>query len=141
MNFLLGLQHLDTLQDAEVVAFDCETTQLQPAEGKMRLLQLATHKRLPVVIDCWDLDDAGWDTLRQFFTESRKWVAHNAVFDLGWLQAHGIYPGGMVFCTMLASRVLTNGMILPKSPHTLSPLIQKEEKAMAFLSVSNVDSN
>ena len=39
MNFLLGLQHLDTLQDVEVVAFDCETTQLQPAEGKMRQLQ------------------------------------------------------------------------------------------------------
>ena len=125
MNFLLGLQHLDTLQDAEVVAFDCETTQLQPAEGKMRLLQLATHNRVPVVIDCWDLDDAGWDTLRQFFSESRKWVAHNAVFDLGWLQAHGIYPGGMVFCTMLASRVLTNGMILPKHPHTLQSVVKR----------------
>jgi DNA polymerase-1 len=125
MNFLLGLQHLDTIQDAEVVAFDCETTQLQPEEGKMRLLQLATHSRPPVVIDCWDLDETGWTRLRQFFGEDRKWVAHNAVFDLGWLQAHDIYPAGMVFCTMLASRVLTNGMILPKSPHTLQAVVKR----------------
>lgn len=125
MNFLLGLQQLDSLQDAEVVAFDCETTQLQPEEGKMRLLQLATHNRAPVVIDCWELDEAGWEKLRQFFGEARKWVAHNAVFDLGWLQAHQIYPEGMVFCTMLASRVLTNGMILPKSPHTLQSVVKR----------------
>ena len=86
MNFLLGLQHLDTLQDAEVVAFDCETTQLQPAEGKMRLLQLATPGQDPVVIDMWALEPEDEIELDDFFQVERTWIAHNAVFDLGWLQ-------------------------------------------------------
>jgi ribonuclease D len=52
MDFLFGIEHLATLRDAKLIAFDCETTQLQPEEGKMRLLQLATFERPPVVIDC-----------------------------------------------------------------------------------------
>lgn len=125
MNFLFGIEHLATLHDASIVAFDCETTQLQPEDGKMRLLQLATFDKPPVVIDCWDLDETGWTTLTAFFQQKREWLAQNAVFDLGWLQEHSIYPEGQVLCTLLASRVLTNGKVLPKNPHTLQSLVRR----------------
>lgn len=118
-----GVQHLHTLENADLVAFDCETTGLQPAAGGMRLLQFAADGEFPVVIDCWELDDGGWEMLARFLEKSRRWVAHNAVFDLGWLQAHDLYPEGEVFCTMLASRVLTNG--LPNVRHGLQHLVSR----------------
>jgi DNA polymerase I-like protein with 3'-5' exonuclease and polymerase domains len=118
-----GVQHLPTLENAAVVAFDCETTGLQPVAGGMRLLQFAAEGEFPVVIDCWELDDNGWEAVGRFLGQRRRWVAHNAVFDLGWLQAHDLYPEGEVFCTMLASRVLTNGM--PNIRHGLQHLVSR----------------
>ena len=110
MNILQGIEHLHTLDDAQVIAFDVETTGLQPKFGGLRLLQLATFDRPPVVLDCWSLTDDDWVDLEEFCDVERTWLAHNAVFDLGWLQEHEIHPKGNVLCTMLASRVLTNGM-------------------------------
>jgi len=110
VNILQGIEHLHTLDDAQVIAFDVETTGLQPKFGGLRLLQLATFDRPPVVLDCWSLTDDDWVDLEEFCDVERTWLAHNAVFDLGWLQEHEIYPKGDVLCTMLASRVLTNGM-------------------------------
>jgi DNA polymerase-1 len=121
--FLFGLEYLHTLQNATTVAFDCETTGLQPKFGGLRLLQLAALDRLPVVIDCWALEDHHWVELEEFFATKRYWVAHNAVFDLGWLQEHELYPEGEVFCTMLASRILTNGM--PNVKHGLQHVVKR----------------
>jgi DNA polymerase I-like protein with 3'-5' exonuclease and polymerase domains len=123
MKTYFGVQHLPTLENAEVVAFDCETTGLKPVAGGMRLLQFAADGEFPVVIDCWELEDSGWDAVGRFLGQRRRWVAHNAVFDLGWLQAHDLYPEGEVFCTMLASRVLTNGM--PNIRHGLQHLVSR----------------
>jgi DNA polymerase I-like protein with 3'-5' exonuclease and polymerase domains len=123
MKTYFGVQHLPTLENAEVVAFDCETTGLKPVAGGMRLLQFAADGEFPVVIDCWELDDSGWEAVGRFLGKRRRWVAHNAVFDLGWLQAHDLYPEGEVFCTMLASRVLTNGM--PNIRHGLQHLVSR----------------
>lgn len=127
MDFLFGVQHLHTLQNATVVAFDCETTQLQPEQGKMRLLQFGAAGCVPVVIDCWELDDAGWAQVTDFFAQQRRWLAHNAVFDTGWLQAHKIYPVGHILCSMLASRVLTNGMPTGKGgvQHSLQAIVKR----------------
>jgi DNA polymerase I-like protein with 3'-5' exonuclease and polymerase domains len=135
MNYLKGLKHLPRLTEADTVFFDCETTGLQPVLGGLRLLQLHTFDSVPIVIDCWDLQDGDWDVLREFFDTEREWVAHNAVFDLGWLQEHGLYPRGKVLCTMLASRVLTNGLpnirngLQPVVKRYLSKEISKEEQA------------
>jgi DNA polymerase I-like protein with 3'-5' exonuclease and polymerase domains len=118
-----GIEYLPTLAHAELVAFDCETTGLQPSLGGLRLLQFAADGEFPVVIDCWELDDAGWGLLSRFLSIPRKWVAHNAVFDLGWLQEHDLYPEGEVYCTMLASRVLTNGM--PNVKHGLQYVVRR----------------
>ena len=123
MTYLKGLKHLPSLCEAETIFFDCETTGLQPVFGGLRLLQLATFQAPPVVIDCWDLKDDDWVVLEEFFDVEREWVAHNAVFDLGWLQEHCIYPKGRVLCTMLASRVLTNG--LPNIRNGLQPVVKR----------------
>jgi DNA polymerase I-like protein with 3'-5' exonuclease and polymerase domains len=123
LDFLQGIEHLHTLDDATLIAFDSETTQLQPKMGGMRLLQLGTPGKLPVVLDCFSLDDNDWIEVEEFFSVERTWVAHNAVFDLGWLQEHEIYPAGKVLCTMLASRILTNGM--PNVKHGLQHLVKR----------------
>ena len=123
MTYLKGLKHLPSLCEAKTIFFDCETTGLQPIFGGLRLLQLATFQAPPVVIDCWDLEDDDWVVLKEFFDVERDWVAHNAVFDLGWLQEHCIYPTGRVLCTMLASRVLTNG--LPNIKNGLQPVVKR----------------
>lgn len=123
MKFLYGIEHLHTLANATTVAFDCETTGLQPVFGGLRLLQLGALDRLPVVIDCWDLEDHHWVQLEEFFSRKRFWVAHNAVFDLGWLQEHELYPEGDVLCSLLASRLLTNGM--PNMKHGLQHVVRR----------------
>jgi len=123
MNYLFGIEHIGSMQNAATVAFDCETTGLQPVAGGMRLLQFGALDRLPVVIDCWELEDNGWDALQSLFNQERFWLAHNAVFDLGWLQEHGIYPQGKVLCTMLASRILTNGM--PNVKNSLEQVVKR----------------
>jgi DNA polymerase I-like protein with 3'-5' exonuclease and polymerase domains len=121
--YLYGIEHLHTMFNATTVAFDCETTGLQPVFGGLRLLQLAALDRTPVVIDCWDLKDEDWVDLEEFFSVKRYWIAHNAVFDLGWLQEHELYPEGDVLCTMLASRILTNG--LPNLKHGLQHVVKR----------------
>ena len=120
-----GIQHLDKIETAASVCFDTETLQLQPERGKLRLLQLGSGARNTVVlIDCFDLDKSEWVKLRRFFgSPVRYWLAHNAVFDLGWLQEHAIYPHGWVRCSMLASRLLTNG--LPFSKHGLANVVKR----------------
>lgn len=123
MNYLMGIEHVASMQNATTIAFDCETTGLQPTPGGLRLLQFAALDRTPVIVDCWDLDDEGWDVLQELFNQQRFWLAHNAAFDIGWLQVHGIHPAGTIRCTMLASRILTNGM--PNLKHGLAHVVKR----------------
>ncbi len=120
-----GIEHLSKLNTAQSLCFDTETLQLQPERGKLRLLQLGARDRDTIVlIDCFQLDKSDWADLRWFFsTPTRFWLAHNAVFDLGWLQEHNIYPAGWVRCSMLASRLLTNG--LPNTKHGLDSVVKR----------------
>ena len=121
---LLGVGHLHTLATAMTVAFDTETTGLQPGQGGLRLLQLGARDCPIVLIDCWELDLAGWAAVRDFFeAKQRFWLAHNAVFDLGWLQEHGIKPKGQVMCSMLASKLISNGV--PNLKHGLAPTVER----------------
>jgi len=124
MSFLQGIKNLGLFECSEVIAFDCETTGLQPVYGGLRLLQLAAPEVVqPLVIDCWDLEDDDWVTLEEFFTTPRTYVAHNAVFDLGWLQEHEIYPEGKLRCTLLGNRILTNGQ--PNIKNGLQHVVKK----------------
>ena len=121
----IGIEHLPKLDTAVSIAFDTETLQLQPERGKLRLLQLgAMATNTIVMIDLFDIDEKGWEQIRRFFTNGeRYWLAHNAVFDLGWLQEHDIYPRGRVRCSMLASKMLYNGM--PGLKHGLDAVVRR----------------
>ena len=107
----LGFEHLEKLNTATSICFDCETTGLQPEVGGLRLLQLgSTARKIVVVVDLFAATAENLTQLDLFFANgTRFWTAHNAVFDLGWLQVYGWHPRGEVRCTMLASKVLTNG--------------------------------
>jgi len=120
-----GIEHLSKISTAQSICFDTETLQLQPERGRLRLLQLGARDRDTIVlIDCFQLDKGDWADLRQFFRSPKRfWLAHNAVFDLGWLQEHDIYPAGWVRCSMLASRLLTNG--LPNTKHGLDSVVKR----------------
>ena len=122
---LQGIEHLSKLNTAQSICFDTETLQLQPERGRLRLLQLGARDRDTIVlIDCFQLDKGDWADLRWFFrTPKRFWLAHNAVFDLGWLQEHDIYPAGWLRCSMLASRLLTNG--LSNTKHGLDSVVKR----------------
>ena len=107
-----GISELKRLHTAHSIAFDTETLQLQPEKGKLRLIQLGCFSsRTIVVIDCFELERSDWIYLEEFFSITKRyWLAHNAVFDVGWLQEHGIHLNGYVRCSMIASRLLTNGI-------------------------------
>jgi len=122
---LFGAEHLDRLRTSISLAFDSETTQLQPERGKLRLLQIGSRSaKCVVVIDLFKASVEDWKNIIQFFhSVERFWLAHNASFDLAWLQEHGIHPKGVVHCSMLASRLLTNGISHAK--HGLAQLAKR----------------
>ena len=126
-NYLVfyGIKELHRLHTASSLAFDTETLQLQPEKGKLRLLQLGCYTlKTIVVIDCFELTENNWNYLKRFFTNgARFWLAHNAVFDIGWLQEHDIDIRGKVRCSMLASSLLTNG--IPKTQHGLAHVAKR----------------
>ncbi len=107
-----GIEHLKKLTTCTSICFDTETLQLKPESGKLRLLQLgSTARKIIVLIDLFHTDEDGFGEIDRFFQgPERFWLAHNATFDLGWLAVYGWHPKGQVRDSMLASRLLTNGM-------------------------------
>ena len=120
-----GVEHLDKISCATTIAFDTETCQLQPKVGKLRLLQLGCElTKSIVVIDMFDVDDDADRKIKNFFEGGdRHWFAHNAVFDLAWLQENGYRPHGRIYCTMLASKLIGNGT--PKLSHSLAAVAKR----------------
>lgn len=136
MSLLFGLENLSCLDDAEIIAFDTETTGLRPVSGGLRLLQMTAERCPVVVLDLWELDEEGLGVLRKWCgARPRTWVAHNATFDLGWLQVYGIELKGKVHCTMLASRLCSNGEVglrhglAPVAERYLKIAVSKEQQA------------
>lgn len=100
-------QACSVLQSADWVGFDIETTELDPFEGEIRLVQLDDGETT-YVADLRGLTDLG--PLRDLLSRSipRK-VAHNAKFDAKWARHRlGVELGG-IFCTMLASQLIAAG--------------------------------
>ena len=121
----IGFEHLEKLNTATSLSFDTETLQLQPEFAKLRLLQLgSTARRTIVVIDMFDLVDEELEKLKNFFQNGERfWLAHNAAFDIAWLQEYEIYPRGQIRCSMLASKLLHNGM--PNVKHGLKDVARR----------------
>ena len=96
-------EHLKT---AESIGVDTETTGLNPRDGRMRLLQLATPDET-FVVDTFAVDDLS--PLVEVLEDGPPKVLHNAKFDYQFLFAeHGIrlHP---IFDTMLAAQLLDGG--------------------------------
>lgn len=85
-----------------LVGLDLETTGLSPINAQARLLSVADGSGPALVIDLWKV--GGLHALRDELRGLHA-VAHNAVFDLGFLWRAGVEMGAE--CTMLAAHVLT----------------------------------
>jgi DNA polymerase I-like protein with 3'-5' exonuclease and polymerase domains len=112
-----GLQKAcDELRAADYIGFDTETTELDPFEGVIRLVQLSSGKDTKVIdlkpfADKGDLRTAPeLAPLREILAAPKPIkVAHNAKFDAKWVKHHlGTEIGG-VFDTLLASQLIAAG--------------------------------
>ena len=95
-----------SLQEAEAIGLDTETTALSPRDGKVRLLQLATPEET-FVIDMFEVNDLS--PLKEVFEAGPVKAGHNLKFDYEFL--HDLYGISLspVFDTMLAAQILAGG--------------------------------
>lgn len=106
----------EKLKQHDILGFDTETTELDPYEGNIRLVQLSNGTETQVVDlkpfaekgDLKTLPDLA--PLREILIDPKiEKVAHNAKFDAKWVKYHlGIDVGGM-FDTFLASVLISAG--------------------------------
>src|SRR5215210_5777780 len=117
------IKDADTLREAceklkaeDYLGFDTETTELDPYEGSLRLVQLSTGRDTKV-IDLKPFAEKGdlrslpeLDPLRDLLAAPKPIkIAHNAKFDVKWVCHHlGVDIGG-VFDTLLASQLIAAG--------------------------------
>jgi DNA polymerase-1 len=98
---------LTALDETEVVALDLETTGLNPRTDRVRLLSIAVDTisgaKFAYLIDCFAVDPG--PVLEAL--ADKTLLAHNALFDLGFLATLGFALRGRVHCTMLLERLLT----------------------------------
>lgn len=97
------------------VGIDIETTSLAPAEGRIRLAQIAAGGRC-VVLDCFAFD--AWDVLHHAVAGLEiGWIAHNAEFEQSWLARHGGFTLTPMFDTrwvFVRERARRSGIFEPK---------------------------
>jgi DNA polymerase III epsilon subunit-like protein len=113
------------LKDLGLVALDLETTGLDPRKDSIRLLSLAT-KGATYIVDCQSVD------LTELFPilAEKTVVAHNALFDLGFLSSLGFVPC-KVADTMILSRLLHAGSKVEplkrgRTSHSLDSVVKRE---------------
>lgn len=119
---------------APVIAFDTETTGLDPIADRLLLLQISDGMHT-LVIDMTRVKD--WDSIRTFLSSrDHLFLAHNAKFDFSWLAeklgSEEIVP--RLFCTMIAEAMVTAGLQVRTNlketlDRQLHLKISKEERA------------
>lgn len=106
----------ELLKTEDYLGFDTETTELDPYDGIVRLVQLSNGKDTKV-IDLKPFADTGelkthpaLAPLRELLAAPKPIkVAHNAKFDAKWIRHHlGIDIGG-IFDTLVASQLIAAG--------------------------------
>ena len=96
----------EVLENAEAIGVDIETTALNPRDGKMRLLQLATPRET-FVVDVFEVRDLS--PLEGALENGSAKILHHGKFDQAFLWAeHGISLSP-IFDTMLAAQLLDGG--------------------------------
>jgi DNA polymerase I len=106
---------VEELKQHTVVGFDTETTDLDPYQGRLRLVQLAAPDGVRIIdLDRFmDGDLKKGDALaplRELLAAPRPVkIAHNAKFDAKWIKhTLGVELGGL-FDTLLASQIISAG--------------------------------
>jgi DNA polymerase-1 len=95
-----------TLQSAEAIGVDIETTALSPRDGGVRLLQLATPEET-FVIDVFEVSNLS--LLTEVLEGGPVKVGHNLKFDYQFLHAMYGISLSPLFDTMLAAQILDGG--------------------------------
>lgn len=106
---------LEKLSGQPVIAFDTETTGLDPLVDRLLLLQISDGNQ-NFVFNMTTVSD--WSPLRRFLSSSEHLlVAHNSKFDLSWLSAKFEDATGFaedlaprLFDTMVAEQLITAGL-------------------------------
>ena len=96
----------EALISAEAIGLDTETTGLNPRDGRMRLLQLATPDET-FVIDTFETKDLS--PLVEILEDGPVKVFHNSKFDYQFLFAEYGVRVQPIFDTMLAAQLLDGG--------------------------------
>jgi DNA polymerase I-like protein with 3'-5' exonuclease and polymerase domains len=106
---------VEELQHHATIGFDTETTDLDPYQGRLRLIQLASTDGVRIIdLDKFmDSDLKKGDALaplRELLAAPRPVkIAHNAKFDAKWIKhTLGVELGGL-FDTLLASQIVSAG--------------------------------
>ena len=106
-------------EEAGPLGIDTETTGLDPLTNQVRLIQVASRDYALIVdLDGWRSDDQrdvpwaspGLAQLKQLLEGPKPKVLQNAAFDLNFLAAEGVELGGSIFDTMIAAKVVNNGI-------------------------------
>lgn len=106
----------DNLKQEEYLGFDTETTELDPYDGYIRLVQLSNGRDTKVVdlqpfIERGELNTLPeLAPLRELLAAERPVkIAHNAKFDAKWTRHHLGTDLGGIFDTLLASQLIAAG--------------------------------
>jgi DNA polymerase-1 len=106
----------DEFKEEDYLGFDTETTELDPYDGFLRLIQLSNGQSTYVIdlkpfaekSDLKTSDELA--PLREILAASRPIkVAHNAKFDAKWVRHHLGTDVGGIFDTLLASQLIAAG--------------------------------
>lgn len=106
------------LAQEKYVAYDSETTGLDPHSNKLVMLQFF-HEGLPPVVVDWRKDDDSWGSALPTL-DKLLWIGHNIKFDWEFLAARGFRIPRM-YDTCIAEQVLYS---LGKPP-SLKEVVQK----------------
>ena len=101
-----SLHQIESLEG--VIGLDVETSGLNPWEDTIHSIAIATENRVFAIdVSAYDKEQLG-ESLKYMAARTRI-VAHNAKFDIGFLYGFfGVLPKD-VFCTFLASQIISNG--------------------------------
>jgi len=100
----------ESLKEADSIGLDIETTGLNPRDGRLRLIQLATPEAT-FVVDAFETGEL--TPLKAALEDGPVKIGHNLKFDYAFLRAeHGISLSP-IFDTMLATQLLDGGEYAP----------------------------
>jgi len=113
------------LKDVGLVALDLETTGLDPRNDSIRLLSLATQAAT-YIVDCRSVDPT---ELFPILAE-RTVIAHNGLFDLGFLSSLGFVPGKVADTMILSQLLYAGSKVEPlkrgQTSHSLDSVVKRE---------------